>query len=137
MRSACTLCGAKRPANTWPHGSVLPLEAMQEREIRNVALLDLTGAGAANALEGVTRISKVAAILVPESLLPKLTSIPMEKVAATVPIPDGRSVKVMTGQITMSGETLAAPPADGAEETLVIIGQLVLTSPVTESGKEV
>ena len=32
------------------------------REISNVALLDLTGAAAANALEGVTRISDVAAI---------------------------------------------------------------------------
>jgi hypothetical protein len=109
---------------------------MEPREIRNVALLDLTGAAAANALEGVTLISKVAAILVPESLLPRLSSIPMEKVAATVPIPDGRSVKVMTGQVTMSGETLAAPP-EGAEETLVIIGQLVLTSLVADAAREV
>ena len=30
---------------------------MEPREIRHVALLDLTGAGAANALDGVTRIA--------------------------------------------------------------------------------
>jgi hypothetical protein len=110
---------------------------MEEREIRKVALLDLTGAGAAGALDGVTRIVQVAAILVPESLLPRLSSIPMEKVAATIPIPDGHRVKVMTGQITMSGEALAAPPADGVGETLVITGQLVLTSPFTDAGREV
>ena len=56
------------------------------REIHNVALLDLTGANSAAALDGVTRISRVSAILVPESLLPRLSSIPMDRVAATVPV---------------------------------------------------
>ena len=45
----------------------------EAHEIRNVALLDLTGAQADSALDGVTRISHVSAILVPESLLPKLS----------------------------------------------------------------
>jgi len=107
-----------------------------EREIRNVALLDLTGAAAGHALEGVTRISNVAAILVPESLLPKLSSIPMDKVAATIPIPDGRRVRVFSGQITLSGEALA-PPADGVAETLVVTGQLILTSPVGHVGRDI
>jgi hypothetical protein len=46
---------------------------MQEaqREIRNVALLDLTGATSAETLDGVRRIENVASILVPESLLGK------------------------------------------------------------------
>src|ERR671931_1660508 len=91
------------------------------REISNVALLDLTGAAAETALTGVTRISEVAAILVPESLLPKLSSIPMERVAATVPIPDGQRVRVFTGQIVLSGDALAAP-ADGTQESLVVTG---------------
>ena len=106
------------------------------REISHVALLDLTGAAAATALEGVTRISEVAAILVPESLLSKLSGIPMDRVAATVPIPDGRRVRVFTGQIVLSGEALAAPP-DGAEETLVVTGQLILTSPALNVGRDV
>jgi hypothetical protein len=105
------------------------------REISHVALLDLTGA-AANALEGVTRIVDVAAILVPESLLPRLSSIPMHHVAATVPIPDGRRVRVLTGQVVLAGEALAAPP-DGAAETLVVTGQLILTSPATDIGRDV
>ena len=106
------------------------------REISNVALLDLTGAAAETALTGVTRISEVAAILVPESLLPKLSSIPMERVAATVPIPDGQRVRVFTGQIVLSGDALAAP-ADGTQESLVVTGQLILTSPVVNIGRDV
>jgi hypothetical protein len=46
-----------------------PPSPSDSREIRNVALLDLTGAQAAAALDGVTRIANVATILVPESLL--------------------------------------------------------------------
>jgi hypothetical protein len=104
-----------------------------QREIRNVALLDLTGATAAETLDGITRIANVAAILVPESLLGRLMSIPMQNVAATVPIPDGKPVKVMSGQILMSGEALAN--ADGVtDQVLVVSGQLVITSPVQRVG---
>lgn len=101
-----------------------------------MALLDLTGAAAATALEGVTRISDVATILVPESLLARLSSIPMHRVAATVPIPDGRPVRVFTGQTVLSGDALASRP-EGPGETMVISGQLILTSPVTNVGAEV
>jgi hypothetical protein len=105
------------------------------REIHNVALLDLTGANSATALEGVSRISQVAAILVPESLVARLSSIPMDRVAATVPVPDGRPVRVLTGQITMSGEALAGQEAH-AQDTLVVSGQLILTSPVGRVGRD-
>src|SRR3954469_14344669 len=80
------------------------------RESKDVALLDLTGASGPDVLDGVTHISNVAAILVPESLLGKLLAIPMQHVAATVPIPDGKKVKVMSGQIVLSGEALSANP---------------------------
>jgi hypothetical protein len=99
------------------------------REIKDVALLDLTGASGPDVLDGVTRISNVASILVPESLLGKLLSIPMEHVAATVPIPDGKKVKVMSGQIVLSGEALGAQAED---EILVTAGQLIITSPVQQ-----
>jgi hypothetical protein len=83
------------------------------REISNVALLDLTGAAAANALEGVTRISDVAAILVPESLLPRVSSIPMDRVAATIPIP------VVAGQLILTS------PAVNVGRDVVVLGQIV------------
>lgn len=103
------------------------------REIRNVALLDLTGAEAATALDGVTRISNVATILAPESLLARLSSIPMENVAATVPVPEGTRTRVFSGQITLGGDALAGSDADH-HEVLVAAGQLILTSPVTRVG---
>ena len=103
------------------------------REIRDVALLDLTGAEASHALDGVTRIAHVATILVPESLLAKLSSIPMDSVASTVPVPDGQRTKVWSGQITLSGEVLASSDRE-KDELLVIAGQLVLTSPVQRIG---
>ena len=103
------------------------------REIRNVALLDLTGAQAATALDGVTQISNVAAILVPESLLGRLSSIPMDHVAATVPLRDGQRVRVMSGQITLSGEALAGA-GEQSQDALVIAGTLIVTSPITRVG---
>lgn len=100
------------------------------REIRHVALLDLTGAQPTAALDGVTRISHVSAILVPESLLPKLSSIPLEHVAATVPVPDGVRARVMAGQVVLGGDALA----DNTEDILVIAGQLIITSQIKHIG---
>jgi hypothetical protein len=104
-----------------------------QREIRNVALLDLTGATSDETLAGVSRIANVAAILVPESLLGKLLAIPMQNVAATVPVPDGKTVKVLSGQTTLSGEALAN--SDSSSDTvLVVAGQLLITTPVQHVG---
>lgn len=108
---------------------------MQPREIKNVALLDLTGASSADVLDGVSKISNVAAILVPESLVGRLMAIPMESVAATVPIPDGKRVKVMSGQVIMSGESLTVADGD-ANEVLVVAGQLVITTPVHQAVRQ-
>jgi hypothetical protein len=66
-----------------------------QREIRNVALLDLTGATSEQTLDGVGRIVNVATILVPEKLLGKLMAIPMLNVATTVPVPDGKTVRAL------------------------------------------
>ncbi len=108
-----------------------------EHVIRNVALLDLTGSDAGDLLERVTSIKNVAAILVPEKLMPKLMAVPMRNVAATVPIPDGKRVKVMSGQVVLSGEALTGSQAeDSGEEILVVAGQLIITSPVPRSSNK-
>ncbi len=103
------------------------------REITNVAVLDLTGYKSPEGLDGVTKIADVALVLVPESLLEKFMTIPQEHVAATVPVPDGTHVKVITGQITMSGEALATAGGD-SEACLVVMGQLLVTSLVEKVG---
>jgi hypothetical protein len=57
----------------------------------------------------------------------------MERVATTVPVADGQRARVMTGQILLSGEALAAA-GDHGQDILIVAGQLVITSPVTSVG---
>jgi hypothetical protein len=97
-------------------------------EIRDVAMLDLTPITSAEDLAGVTRISDVAMLLVPESLMAAVVGIPMDDVAMVVPVPDGMQVRKHTGALVMGGEALAAPEAENA--MLIVIGTLILTSPV-------
>ena len=97
-------------------------------EIRDVALLDLTPMTSAEDLAGITRISDVAIVLVPESLMPAVAGIPMDDVAMVVPVPDGVEVRSHTGALVMGGEALAAPEAENA--ALIVTGTLILTSPV-------
>ena len=97
-------------------------------EINDVAMLDLTALSSAEDLAGVTRISDVAALLVPESLMSAVVAIPMDDVAMVIPVPDGVEVRSHTGALVMGGEALAGPGVEDA--TLVVTGTLVLTSPV-------
>jgi hypothetical protein len=97
-------------------------------EINDVALLDLTPLRSAEELAGITRISDVAIMLVPESLMAAAVGIPMDDVAMMVPVPDGVEVRVHTGALVMGGEALAGPGVEHA--TLLVTGTLILTSPV-------
>jgi hypothetical protein len=99
-----------------------------EGEIRDVAMLDLTSMTSAEDLAGITRISDVAIVLVPEPLMPAVVGIPMDDVAMVVPVPAGVPVREHTGALVMGGEALAAPGAEDA--ALVVTGTLILTSPV-------
>ncbi len=96
--------------------------------IEDVALLDLTPMTSAEDLAGVTRISDVAIMLVPESLMPAAAAIPMDDVAMVVPVPDGVEVRSHTGTLVLGGEGLAGPEVENA--ALIVTGALVLTSPV-------
>jgi hypothetical protein len=96
--------------------------------IEDVAMLDLTPMTSAEELAGITRISDVAMVLVPESLMAAAVGIPMDDVAMVVPVPDGVEVRTHTGSLVMGGEALADPDAENA--VLLVMGTLVLTSPV-------
>ncbi len=74
--------------------------------ISDVAMLDLTPLTSAEDLAGITRISDVAMVLVPESLMPAVLGIPMDDVATVVPVPDGVGVRNHTGALVMGGEAL-------------------------------
>jgi hypothetical protein len=97
-------------------------------EIKDVALLDLTPLTSAEDVAGITRISDVAVVLVPESLMGAVTAIPMNEVAMVLPVPDGVEVRIHTGALVMGGEALAGPGVENA--ALIVTGTLILTSPV-------
>jgi hypothetical protein len=97
-------------------------------EIEDVAVLDLTPMTSPEELAGITRISDVAVLLVPESLLPAVVGIPMDDVAMVIPVPEGVEVRKHTGSLVMGGEALASEDAEDA--ALIVVGTLVLTSPV-------
>jgi hypothetical protein len=97
-------------------------------EIRDVALLDLTSMTSAEDLAGITSISDVALVLVPESLMAAAAAIPMDDVATVVPVPQGVQVRSHTGALVMAGEALAGPGVEDA--ILIVTGTLILTSPV-------
>jgi hypothetical protein len=99
-----------------------------EGVIRDVPLLDLTPLTSAEDLAGITLLSDVAIVLVPESLMPAVVAIPMEDVAMVVPVPDGVEVRTHTGALVMGGDALAGP--DTGNAMLIVTGTLILTSPV-------
>ena len=96
--------------------------------IQDVAMLDLTPMTSAEELDGITRISDVAIVLVPESLMAAVVGIPMDDVAMVVPVPTGVEVREHTGALVMGGEALADPDAENA--ALIVMGTLILTSQV-------
>jgi hypothetical protein len=96
--------------------------------IEDVDMLDLTPMTSAEDLAGITRISDVAIVLVPEALMPAAMGIPMDDVAMVVPVPDGVQVRKHTGALVMGGEALAGPGVEDA--ALIVMGTLILTSPV-------
>jgi hypothetical protein len=77
-------------------------------------------------LAAIHRIEDVALVIVPESLAAAYAAIPSSDVAATIYVPDGANVRVHTGALMVSGDGLGA-----AEDVLVIVGMLIITSPVT------
>ncbi len=110
-----------------------PLQKDETGAIRNVAVLDFTGMKSPDDLSGISSISNVATILVPEPLNKALMNIRMENVASVVPIPEGKNVKVLSGQLKMSGESLANERGTD-DDVLVIAGQTIITTVVEKVG---
>jgi len=99
--------------------------------IHNVDFLDLSSAKTPDDLQGITRITNVDCVLIPEHLMTALTRIPMENVDTVIPVPGGENLKLQVGQIRMTGEALSA---GNAEDILFVAGQLFITTPVTSVG---
>jgi hypothetical protein len=90
------------------------------------AVVDFSHLTSAEELAAISRIEGVAAVVVPESLAGAYAAISSEGVAGTVYVPDGANVRVHSGPLMVGGDGLGA-----AEDVLVVVGMLVITSPVT------
>lgn len=90
-------------------------------------LLDLSHLKSAAELASISKIEHVAAVVVPEELAAAYAAIPAESVAATVFVPGGSNVRLHTGLLSVGGGGIGAE-----DDVVVVIGMLVVTSPVTE-----
>jgi hypothetical protein len=100
--------------------------ADDRRVISGQAVADFSHFTSPEELAAIGRIEEVGTVIVPQSLAAAYSRISTSDVGATVYVPDGANVRVHTGSLTVSGDGLGA-----AEDVLVVIGMLVITSPVT------
>ncbi len=106
-------------------------ENIPNGQISELGILNLLSAKTAEDLKGIKSISEVGVILIPEHLATELAKIPMSEVGSVAPIPTGENMNIQIGQITMSGEALAA---GDPEKVLVVVGQLMIKTVVTSVG---
>jgi hypothetical protein len=96
------------------------------RVVRDEAILDLSHLTEPGQLAAISRIEDVALVIVPESLAAAYATIPTVGVASTLYVPSGVNVRLQTGSLTVGGDGLGAE-----NDVLVVIGLLLITSPVT------
>jgi hypothetical protein len=94
--------------------------------ISGEALVDLSHLTSPDQLAAIRRIEGVGAVVVPESLAAAYAAVPSSGVGGTIYVPDDANVRVHVGPLTVGGDGLGA-----AEDVLVVVGMLVITSPVT------
>jgi hypothetical protein len=94
--------------------------------ISDQPVLDLSHLTSPGELATIARVENVAAVIVPESLAAAWTAIPSSNVAATVYVPGGPNTRMHAGTLILGGDGLGAE-----DDVLVIVGMLIITSPVT------
>jgi hypothetical protein len=110
------------------HGGGGGNEVTEGGVVSRQTVLDLSHLTSPEQLASITRIERVAAVVVRQSLAAAYAKIPSQRVGATIYLPDDEQVRVRahTGMLTVGGDGLGAP-----EDVLVVVGLLVVTSPVT------
>jgi hypothetical protein len=96
------------------------------RVIDGEAVVDFSHLTSPEQLAAVSRIERVGAVVVPESLAAAYAAIPSSGVGGTVYVPDDANVRVHVGPLVVGGDGLGA-----AEDVLVVVGMLIIISPVT------
>jgi len=94
--------------------------------LRDQPVLDLSHLTSPDQMAGISRIEDVAVVVVPQSLAGAYAAISVSDVAGTIYVPDGSNVRLHSCAMVAGGDGLGA-----ADDVLVVIGMLVITSPVT------
>ncbi len=94
--------------------------------ISHQPILDLSHLTSPEQLATIARVEHVATVIVPEALAAAWTAIPTSHVATTVYVPAGSNTRLHTGTLALGGDGLGAE-----NDVLVVIGLLLITSPVT------
>ena len=97
--------------------------------IKNVGSLDLRHVRSPEEFARIEGLMNVGMILVSEDQMANIVTIPMTNVGVVVPVPVGPNVKILSGEIEVSGEVLSAHDEN---TVLVIAGQVMVTSPVSQ-----
>lgn len=101
--------------------------------LENMGVLDLSGKKSSD-LSGISLIQNIGVILAPHSLTDALLHIPQRNIGTTVMLPDTQAkIKILSGQLTLSGEVFANN-SGSSDEILVIVGQVIITSPIEKVG---
>ena len=110
-----------------------PETSLPNGHIKDMGILNLLSAKTAEDLKGITSISGVGVILIPEHLAIEVTTLPMHGVGTVAAIPVGDNINLHVGQFSLPGEALAA---GDPEKILVLVGQIFITSVVQSVGYE-
>ena len=101
-------------------------EPMRGVVVRDQPVVDFSHLTSPEQWPGISRIEDVALVVVPQSLAGAYAAISTSDVGATIYVPGGVNVRVHTGALVVGGDGIG-----GAGDMLVVIGMLVITSPVT------
>jgi len=93
--------------------------------IKDQPVADFSHLTSPEQLAAIARIEDVALVVVPDALAAAYAAIPSSDVAATIFVPGGANVRVHTGSLVVGGDGIGA-----ADDVLVVIGLLIITSPV-------
>jgi hypothetical protein len=96
------------------------------RVVKDEAILDLSHLTEPGQLAAISRIEDVAVVIVPQALAGAYAAITTTDVASTLYVPSGVNVRLQTGSLVVGGDGLGAD-----NDVLVVIGLLLITSPVT------
>ena len=101
-------------------------QAGERGVVSGQGVADFSHFTSAEEFAGISRIDGVGAVIVPEPLAAAYAAIPSSGVGTVVHVPQGANVRVHTGALMLGGDGIGAP-----EDVLVVIGLLIITSPVS------